>query len=377
MDNFMKNLTTSGKTTINIEISDGNQDSPKAVSSNDTPTETDSSTDDILSTPSITDKADHTINTNNGTNQTDSAMPGEPLITDGVLQNGEVSRLETPLQSNSSDEIAALRNEMNEIKESIARLNTQFESVNKNYMDDITSFTTILSNHDKNLSSIQKSISTYNESLSSFKKLITDEQSLQIDNYGDILSKIEQVKSIVSTIQKNVSSNSLENKLNAKIESISETVENINYNILSSPQTDANSEAIQTLNKKLAEYQDDLYMKLLRKYVIDSHISLYTQVNDLAHTLEDDKHLNIVLKNIISKLETIGIKTQISKSGDPFDPKRMTTGHYPNIETSNETLAGKVAESICPAFIWNLPTIRQQSNQMILKEEEVTLYIIN
>lgn len=327
MDNFMKDYKITGKTIMNIEIKDGNQDTHEE----ETPRE-------LLN-------ADDTAH-----NNSDDATHNNA---DDATQNIVEVLSAAPTQSNSSDEIAALRNEIKEIQESIVRLNDQLESVNKNFIAALTTFTT------------------------SFQKLITDEQSLQIDNFGDILSKIGQVESKVSTLQNIVSGISQKDDLNGKIDNIAETIANINYNILSAPSTDANSETVQILNKKLAEYQDDLYMKLLRKYVIDSHISLYTQINDLAHTLEDNNQLNIVLRIIISNLEAIGIKTHTSKSGDPFDSNSMTTGHYPNIETTNETLAGKVAESICPAFIWNLPTIRQQSNQMILKEEEVTLYIIN
>jgi hypothetical protein len=75
------------------------------------------------------------------------------------------------------------------------------------------------------------------------------------------------------------------------------------------------------------------------------------------------------------KLESIGVKVVSSESGAEFDPAYMKTGHYTNIPTNNEQLNGKVARSVTPAFMWTLPSTRQPFSSLLLKEEEVVLYV--
>ena len=237
-----------------------------------------------------------------------------------------------------SKDIEAIRNELKEIRESIDFMNTQ--------------------------------IATYYDSVTSFRKFVDDEQSVQTHCLTDIQAKLQHVNSSLSGIPNLVEGIS---KIE-KIDGIEEIVGNIDYNIRNAASSSEDDEYKQMLGKKLSEYEEDLYKKLMRKYVIDTHISLFTQINEQSRISGSDNSLKQVLKMIVHKLETIGVKTYSSKPGDSFNPQYMTTGHYPNIETDNEQLDGKVAESVSPMFSWNLPSIRQQIDQMLLQEEEVTLY---
>ena len=217
---------------------------------------------------------------------------------------------------------------------------------------------------------MNKQIATYNNSVTSFRNFVNDEQSVQTNCITDIQAKLQSVNSSLAGIPQLVEGIS---KIE-KIDSIEETVGNIDYNLRNASSSNGDDEYKQILNKKLSEYEEDLYKKLMRKYVIDTHISLFIQINEQIRNSESDNSLKVVLEMILAKLDAIGIKTYSSKQGDSFNPQYMTTGHYPNIATDNEELDGKVAESVSPLFKWNLPSIRQQTDQMLLKEEEVILY---
>lgn len=160
-----------------------------------------------------------------------------------------------------------------------------------------------------------------------------------------------------------------------KMDGIEEMVGNIDYNVRSgSASKSDDGEYKQALQSKLSEYEEDLYLKLMRKYVIDSQISIYNQIAEQLYIEQDDK-LEKVLTLMAKELESIGVKVISSKVGADFDPSRMRTGHYANIPTDNEQINGKVARSVTPAFLWTLPSTRQQGTSLLLKEEDVILYV--
>lgn len=222
----------------------------------------------------------------------------------------------------------------------------------------------------KSIDSMNTLIAAYNDSVTSFRQFVDAEKSVQTHCFTDIQAKLQSVNSSLSGIPQLVEGIS---KIE-KIDDIEETVGNIDYNIRNAASSSENDEYKQMLGKKLSEYEEDLYKKLMRKYVIDTHISLFIQINEQIRNSESDNSLKAVLEMILAKLDAIGIKTSTSRPGDSFNPKFMTTGHYPNIETDNNELDGKVAESVSPMFSWNLPSIHQQTDSMVLREEEVILY---
>ena len=126
-----------------------------------------------------------------------------------------------------SKDIDAIRNELKEIRESIDFMNTQ--------------------------------IATYNDCVTSFRKFVDDEQSIQTHCLTDIQAKLQHVNSSLSGIPNLVEGIS---KIE-KIDSIEETVGHINYNIRNTTSSSEDDGYKQMLGKKLSEYEDDLYMKLV------------------------------------------------------------------------------------------------------------------
>lgn len=242
------------------------------------------------------------------------------------------------LPVSDGNDIATIKNDLKEIRESIDFINTQ--------------------------------ISRYHESVTSFRKFVDNDQTIQTHCLTDIQAKLQRINSSVSGIPRLV-------EVTAgidRIKDVEEIVGNIDYNLRNaSSSVGGDDDYKNMLRKKISEYEEDLYKKLMRKYVVDTLISLYTQINDQLRSSKNES-LKYVLDMILNKLEPLGIKAYSSRSGDLFNPQCMTTGHYPNINTDDSELDGKVAESVCPMFVWILPTIRQQAEQMLLQEEEVTLY---
>lgn len=237
------------------------------------------------------------------------------------------------------NDITTIRNELKEIRESIDYMNTQ--------------------------------IATYHDSVTSFRKFVDNEQAIQTHCLTDIQTKLQRVNSSVSGIPNLVEVTSEIDR----IKGIEEIVGNIDYNLRNASSSVGGDDVYKNmLKEKITEYEEDLYKKLMRKYVIDNLISLYLQINDWLRISGTDESLKHVLDLILNKLETLGIKAYSSKPGDSFNPQYMTTGHYPNIDTNNGELDGKVAESVRPMFVWKLPIVPQQVEQMLLQEEEVTLY---
>lgn len=238
------------------------------------------------------------------------------------------------------------------------------------------------------LSTIKQFLPTIQKEVESIKQYLIDADLQRVVSVSDTVNNIRLTSADISKDVKTILSEacdlkpdfcksaSLNQENNKKLDEMSEVLANIDYNIRMGANTGntQDSQYTQMLQEKINEYESDLYLKLMRKYVIDSQLSLYNQIVMRLTNIGRNIELENVLKFITSKLEVVGIKTVKSKSGDIFNPRTMNTGNYPNIQTTDPLLEGKVAESVSPAFVWYLPTVRQQISQLVLQEEEVRLY---
>lgn len=197
---------------------------------------------------------------------------------------------------------------------------------------------------------------------------------------ADIGKDIKEIKSGVDSAKMDVGNTANQvHDSNSKLSEMSETLANIDYNIRVGTNMGNNQDGqyTQMLQEKINEYENDLHLKLMRKYIVDSQLSLYNQIVQRLIDNGSNLELENILKLIISKLEMIGIKTIQSKPGDNFNPKMMKTGNFKATPTTDVLLDGKIAVSISPAFVWSLPSVRQQSSTLVLQEEVVKLYEYN
>lgn len=238
------------------------------------------------------------------------------------------------------------------------------------------------------LSTIKHFLPIIQKEVESIKQYLIDADLQRVISVSDTVNNIrltsadisKEVKTILSKtceLKPDIcNSASLNQESNKKLDEMCEVLANIDYNIRVGANTGntQDSQYTQILQEKINEYESDLHLKLMRKYVIDSQLSLYNQIVLRLKNIGSNIELENILKLITSKLEGVGVRTVKSKSGDSFNPRTMKTGNYPNVQTTDPLLEGKVAESVSPSFVWNLPSVRQQTSQLVLQEEEVRLY---
>ena len=163
--------------------------------------------------------------------------------------------------------------------------------------------------------------------------------------------------------------NELKNGQESTDERITETLNN---------NSDINREHLRHLQNQLSNYREDVFLKLVSRYVIDINITLYKRIAYRNYNLAQEGVQNIELENvqklIIQRFSTLGILSHSSKDRDDFNPEIMIISNYPSIQTTDENLIGKVAISMIPRFEWTLPNLQSQSSTLTLNPEEVILY---
>ena len=216
------------------------------------------------------------------------------------------------------------------------------------------------------LSKIVTSINTIENKVSDvinrLNRLDIDRLILIQDGMKEIKPSIDESLSSITTIDKKLDN----------IRDACEFKDNIYRNI--------NEESLRSLQNQISDYKEDLYLKLLSKYVIDINIALFKRIAyrnyDLTKEEQKDNELEKFQKYILQSFLTIGILSFSAKEGQDFDPEFMTVSDYPSIETTDKNLNGKIAFSLIPRFIWALPSLQQQSTSLMLSKEEVILYDI-
>lgn len=152
-----------------------------------------------------------------------------------------------------------------------------------------------------------------------------------------------------------------------------ELVKNIDYNIRVSSGGNTDKEYISDLQKRLSEFQEDTYLKLLRHYILDSFISLYTNISYQIFENGLTAQMQNILKIIENDLLKMGIKLRTSNTMQRFDPLHMTICDGKTDVTDDDKLENLVSRSIIPEFLWTLPAIGHQQ-VTTLQKEVVILY---
>lgn len=156
-----------------------------------------------------------------------------------------------------------------------------------------------------------------------------------------------------------------------------ELVRNIDYNIRVNGGGGSDKKYIEELQKRVSEYQEDAYLKFLRQYILDSLVSLYTNISFQVYENAQTTQLQNILKIIENDLGKMGIKLHSSNPMQQFDPKHMDICEGQTEYTDDEKIENLVYCSIVPEFIWTLPAIGHQQQMMTLKKEVVVLYSLS
>ena len=211
--------------------------------------------------------------------------------------------------------------------------------------------------------------------------------------------EVEARQDVVEVVNKQI--NQIETNLTDQIDSLKESfsgiqeiVENVQFNVAMLVQKQASSADMAVLQRENEAFRSDSNVKLMRRYGIDAMIKTYQAICDrifrLKHThlanQTDDieiSTLNWVLKRIERQLKSLGIKLRSSQPGTSIDESVMVVYGSDGedvddseaiIVTDDANLKDTVKESVCPAFVWTIPSLIGDAKEWYMEVEKVCIY---
>ncbi len=182
--------------------------------------------------------------------------------------------------------------------------------------------------------------------------------------------------------------------LNKSVMDLQEVLENIQFNVSNLVKNQASMADVAVMRRENEAFRNDSNMKLMRRYGIDAMIKTYQAICDrifrLKHThLENQTDdieistLNWVLKRIERQFKSLGIKLKSSQPGTNIDESVMEVYGSDGedvedseaiIETDDMNLKDTVKESVCPAFVWTIPSLIGDGKEWYMEVEKVCIY---
>lgn len=182
--------------------------------------------------------------------------------------------------------------------------------------------------------------------------------------------------------------------LKKSISGIREMMENVQFNVARLVQNQASAADVAVLQRENEAFRSDSNMKLMRRYGIDAMIKTYQAICDrifqLTHPSSDSEAsiteintLKWVLKRIERQFKPLGIKLRTTQPGAAIDESVMeiygSNGEDVEdsdtiVETDDPTLKDTVKESVCPAFVWTIPSLIGDVKEWCMAVEKVCIF---
>jgi len=182
--------------------------------------------------------------------------------------------------------------------------------------------------------------------------------------------------------------------LQGSLAEVKDVVENLQYNVSILVQNQASAADGATMRRENEAFRSDSNMKLMRRYGIDAMIKTYQAICDklfrINHPQPDTQSaggekaaFEWVLKRMERQFKQLGIRLQRSEPGSEFDGATMTVYGSEGedveeeetiFETNEESLKDTVKESICPAFVWTIPSLIGDAKEWCMESEKVCIY---
>lgn len=171
-------------------------------------------------------------------------------------------------------------------------------------------------------------------------------------------------------------------------------IENIQYNVAMLVQNQANAADVAVLQRENEAFRSDSNMKLMRRYGIDAMIKTYQAICDRVFRIKHQQSdypereaeldaLNWVLKRMEKQFKPLGIKLKTTQPGSPVDDSVMVVYGSDGedvedeeviVNTDDDSLKDTVKESVCPAFIWTIPSLIGDVKEWYMEMEKVCIY---
>ena len=175
---------------------------------------------------------------------------------------------------------------------------------------------------------------------------------------------------------------------------IQKVIDNIQCNVAMLVQNQATAADVAVMQRENEAFRSDSNIKLMRRYGIDAMIKTYQSICDrifrIKHPKQDDKiedtelaALNWVLNRMEKQFKTLGIRLKTSLPGSSIDESFMAVygsdgedviDEETIIKTDDEHLKDTVKESVCPAFIWTIPSLIGDVKEWCMEAEKVCIY---
>ena len=175
---------------------------------------------------------------------------------------------------------------------------------------------------------------------------------------------------------------------------LQDIVENLQYNVSILVQNQATAADVAVMRRENEAFRSDSNMKLMRRYGIDAMIKTYQAICDKLFRINhpqsgtqsaegEQKAFEWVLKRMERQFKQLGIRLQRSGTGSEFDGATMTVYGSEGedveeeetiFETNEESLKDTVKESVCPAFMWTIPSLIGDAKEWCMESEKVCIY---
>ena len=182
--------------------------------------------------------------------------------------------------------------------------------------------------------------------------------------------------------------------LKGSITELQDIVENLQYNVSLLVQNQASAADVAVMRRENEAFRNDSNMKLMRRYGIDAMIKTYQAICDklfrINHPREnvvglegEKKAFEWVLKRMERQFKQLGIRLQKTEPGNEFNEMVMTVYGSEGedvdeeetiFDTSLPELRDTVKESVCPAFIWTIPSLVGNAKEWCVESEKVCVF---
>ena len=182
--------------------------------------------------------------------------------------------------------------------------------------------------------------------------------------------------------------------LQTSLAGLQDIVENLQYNMSILVQNQASASDVAAMRRENEAFRSDSNMKLMRRYGIDAMIKTYQAICDKifhinhpksnTETTEGEKKAyEWVLNRMARQFKQLGIRLQSSEAGCEFNESTMTVYGSEGedveeeetiFETNVESLKDTVKESVCPAFLWTIPSLIGDKKEWCMETEKVCVY---
>ena len=177
-----------------------------------------------------------------------------------------------------------------------------------------------------------------------------------------------------------------------ELELMTQLLSNIQFNVAQLVQNQSLTADVASMRKELEAYRSDTYFKLMRNYGVDALIKTYTEICtrifNIENNVEEDnpnldvKTLRWTLSRLDKKFKPLGIRLYRSDEGDWFDESKMEIfggNEYDSVLVMpfapKRDRENRVAQSVVPAFIWNIPSLNGDPERVwYIEREKVTMY---